>query len=158
MEDVRSCSHFHAAGWVCYSLVAPDSRVVYPLLKCALKVRDGFGATSKPHLLAEVVAAFPADTTLTARDPDFQSNSVADVETGHLGANGHNGTGGLMAQGQGHASTQVTVGELFVVGHIRAADASSLDRDLQLTNTRLVYGPPFLQAVGRQFTPYRGCG
>lgn len=78
--------------------MTPDCRVVDTLLEGALKVRDRFGAASESHLLAKVVSSFSADTTLAAGDTDLQSNTVANVEARNLGADGDDGTGGLMSQ------------------------------------------------------------
>lgn len=69
-------------------LVAPDSRVVYPLLEGPLEMRKRLRAAPEPHLLAKVVPAFPAYATLPARDSDFQCYAVTNSESAHLRANG----------------------------------------------------------------------
>ncbi len=69
--------------------MAPHGWVVDPLLEGALEVRDALGTTPETHLLAEVVAAFPADAALSARDADLQCHTIANPEARHLGADGH---------------------------------------------------------------------
>lgn len=61
-------------------LMTPGCRVVYPLLKGALEVRNRFCAAPKLHTFTKVIATPAADTTLAARDADFKGNAVADVE------------------------------------------------------------------------------
>lgn len=70
------------------SLVAPDSRVVYSLLKGPLEMREGLGAASEPHLLTKIVPALSTYATLSAWDTDFQCHPIANGEAAHLGANG----------------------------------------------------------------------
>ena len=72
--------------------------MVYPLLKSALEVRDRFGTTPKPHLLAQVVSTFAADATLAAGDADLKGDPVADVEAQDLRPDSNDGTGGLMTK------------------------------------------------------------
>lgn len=108
-------------------------------------MRNTLCATPEPHLLAEVIPAFPADGTLTTWEADLEGNPVADAETVHLGTKGHHRTRRFMAQGQGGTCTKVAVGELLVVGDVGAADARRLDTDLELAGAGLVNGPDFLQ-------------
>lgn len=82
--------NFHL-GWIQDSLVTPDGWVVYPFLESALKVRYGFGTASKPHLLAQVIPALPADAALAAWDPNFEGHAVAQPEARNLWPNGDDG-------------------------------------------------------------------
>jgi hypothetical protein len=100
---------------VVWQLVTPDGWVIYPLLKSALVVRKGLGTAPEPHLLAEVIPAFPADGTLSTGHANLQGNTVAYAEARYLGTNSHDNAGRLMAQGQWHTGTEVTIGELLVV-------------------------------------------
>jgi hypothetical protein len=86
-NEVSKCSSF-AALLRGNSLVAPDSWVVYPLLKGPLEMGEGLGAAPEPHLLTEVVPALPTYATLSAWDTDFQCHSITNGEAVHLGANG----------------------------------------------------------------------
>lgn len=54
--------------------------MVNPLLQCPLEMGYALCATPKPHLLAEVIPPFPADSALAAGNADLQSDAVADVE------------------------------------------------------------------------------
>lgn len=51
-----------------------------------------------------------------------------------------------MAKRKRHASTEVAIGELLVIGDIRAADACCPDSNLQLANARFLDAPLFLDA------------
>lgn len=77
-------------------LVAPNRRMVNPFLQCSLKMRYAFRATPKPHLLAEVVPTLPADRALSAGNSHFEGNSIANVEIGYMGADGHDHARGFM--------------------------------------------------------------
>lgn len=73
-------------------LVAPDSWMVYPLLKCSLEVRHALRTTPESHFLAKVVAPFPANGTLATWNADFERNSIANSEAINLGANAYHYT------------------------------------------------------------------
>lgn len=120
--------------------------MVYPILECALEVREALCTTPESHLLAEVVATFPADTTLSARDTDFQCNSISKLEASHLGADGDNSAGGLMAKRQRLAGAEVAIREFLVVGDVRAANSRGPDGNLQLANSRVLNAPHLLYA------------
>lgn len=130
-------------------LVTPDRRVVYPLLQRALEVRHALRAAPEPHLLAEVVPAPPADAAPAARDAHLQGHAVPYLEPAHLGADGRHDAGRLVAERQGRAGAEVPVGELLVVGDVRAADARRPHGDLQLADARLLDDPGLLRVVGR---------
>lgn len=70
--------------------MTPDSRMIYPLLKGSLEMWYTFGTTPEPHLLAEVIPAFPTDGTLATRNPDLQGHPIADFEAIDLWANANN--------------------------------------------------------------------
>ena len=124
--------------------MAPGSRVVDSFLQGPLKMRHGFCAASKPHLLAKVIPASPADTAVATWDANLESNPVAKLEARHPGANSDDDPRRFMTQGKRHASAQVAVGKLFVVRDIGATDPRSFYSDLQLANSRFLDGSPFL--------------
>jgi hypothetical protein len=72
--------------------VTPYRWMVYPLLECALEVRERLGTAPEPHLLAEVVSAFSADATLTTRDANLEGHAVTDAEARDLRPNGNDDT------------------------------------------------------------------
>lgn len=78
--------------------MAPDSRVVDLLLQCALVVRVALGTTPELELLAEVITAFTADATLSARYTDFESHTIADFEAGNLCPDAYNLASRLMSK------------------------------------------------------------
>ena len=88
------------------------------------------GTASKAQLLAEVVPAFTADTTLPTCHSDLKGNPVANLEAAYLRANGDNFAGRLMPERQRVAGAEIPVGELFVVRDVRAADSRPLDGNL----------------------------
>jgi hypothetical protein len=79
--------------------------MVDPLLQSTLEMRHALRTTSKSHLLAEIIPSFPADCALTARNADFESDTVADVEAIDGWADSYDDTGRFMAKGQWCAST-----------------------------------------------------
>ena len=60
--------------------MTPNSRMIDPLLQCPLEMRHALRTTSKPHLLAEVVPPFSADSTLAAGDPYLECYAVAECK------------------------------------------------------------------------------
>ena len=104
--------------------MAPNRRMINSLLQRSLEMRNTLCATSESHLLAKIVASFPANVALATGNPYFQGYSVADGKAIDLRANAHYYTGRFMTKGQRCASTEITVGELLVVAYIRSADAS----------------------------------
>jgi len=125
-------------------LVTPDRWVVYPFLESALEVGHRFGTTPKPHLLAEVITTLPADAALAAWDANLKGDPVANAEASNLGSDGNDGARGLVPQRKRHASTEISIGELFVIRHVRTADACCLDSYLKFTQPRFFDDPPFL--------------
>jgi len=119
------------------SLVAPLRRVVDTFLKGTLVVGDALRAAPKPKLLAKIVAALGADRAAATRDSDLKRNSVAKLEARNLGPYRDDHPGRLVSQRQRMDSTEVAVGEFFVVGDIGAADACRFDGNLELPKTRL---------------------
>lgn len=77
--------------------MAPLGWVVDPLLESALVVRNALCTAPEPHLLAQVVTATSADGAITARNTNFESDTVARLEARHPRANGHNDTRRLVA-------------------------------------------------------------
>lgn len=77
--------------------MAPLRRVVDSLLESSLVMRNTFGATPKPKLLAEVIPPFPADGACVAGHADLQSHPVPETESGDLGSNSNHNTRGLVA-------------------------------------------------------------
>jgi hypothetical protein len=84
----------HALG----QLVAPLRRVVDLLLQRALEVREALAAAPELQLFANVVPAFRAAGTASARQADFKSDFVADFEVCDGRADGGDDAGGLMAE------------------------------------------------------------
>jgi hypothetical protein len=119
-------------------LVAPIGGVIDPILKGALVVGEGLGAAPESQLLAEVVSALAAGGTLAAGNADLKRDPVTDLEALDFRPNGNDNTRGLVAKREGLTSTKITIGKLFVVANIGAADAGLLDGDLELTNTRVL--------------------
>lgn len=115
-----------------YVLVAPYRRVVNPLLKSPLKVRNAFRTTPELHLFAKVVSSFSADSALATGNADFQGHFVPNCKSIDLRANAHNYPGRFMSKGQRRTSTEVAIGKLLIITHIRPADAGGLDLDLKL--------------------------
>lgn len=127
-------------GDVVGNLVAPRRGVVDSLLQCALVVRNTLSAGPELHLLAEVVSTLAADGALSTRDANFESNTIAELEAGDEGPDGDDLARGLVAERERVAGAEVSIGELLVVADVGAADAGSLDRDLQLAGARLFNG------------------
>ena len=122
------------------NLVAPVSGVVDLVLQGSLVVRERLRAAPKPQLLAEVVSSFPASATLAAGNTDLEGNAVTNLEALDFRPNGDDHTGRFMTQGEWLTSTEITVGELLVIAHIRTADAGLLDGNLELPDTWLFDG------------------
>lgn len=81
-------------------------------------MRNTLCTTPESHLFAKVVAAFPADTAFATRYADLKGDSVTDGKTFDTRAESDNLARRLMAKGERHTRTQITIGELFVVGDI----------------------------------------
>jgi hypothetical protein len=112
--------------------MAPYGRVIDSLLESSLEMGNALRATPKLHLLAEVVAPLSTDGTLAAGNANFEGNSVTNGEAIDLRPNAHYNTGRFMSKRQRCTGTEVAVGELLVVAHIGATDASGLNLDLKL--------------------------
>ena len=124
--------------------MAPYRRVVNPLLESPLKVRNALRTTSELHLFAKIVSAFSADPALATGNADFQGHFVPNCKSIDLRANAYNYPGRFMSKGQRRTSTEVAIGKLLVVAHIRPADAGGLDLDLKLACRRLFETSGFL--------------
>jgi hypothetical protein len=109
-------------------------------------VRHRLCAAPKPHALAEVIPALAADAALAAGDADLEGDAVADAEAGHLGPDGDDGAGRLVAERQRHAGAEVAIGKLLVVTDIGPADACCVDGNLKLADAGLLNGAPFLRS------------
>jgi len=125
--------------------MAPDSRMVNPLLQCTLEMRVRFGAAPEPHALAKVIPPLEADSALAAWNADLERHAVAHFEARDLGPDGDNHAARLMPERERHAGTEIAIGKFLVVGDIRAADAGGLDSNLQLTGAWLFDGSPLLK-------------
>jgi hypothetical protein len=95
--------------------VTPDGRVIYPLLQSTLKVWNALRAASEAHFLAEIVSTFSAHATLTAWDANLESYPIANCEASNHRTDSHDDAGGLVAQRQRGASTEVAIGKLLVI-------------------------------------------
>lgn len=79
---------------------------------------DAFCAASESHLLAQVVTASPADAALSARNADFEGNSVPNCKARDLRANSNNYAGRFMSKGQWCTGTEVAIGKFLVIADI----------------------------------------
>jgi hypothetical protein len=94
--------------------------VINSILERALEVGERLRAAPEPHLLAEVISPFATCGTLSTRHADLQGNAVSHCEATHLRANGYHDPGGLMAEREWLAGTEIAIREFLVVRHIRA--------------------------------------
>jgi hypothetical protein len=78
-------------------LVAPLCGMIDTLLEGTLEMRHRFGATSKPHLGAQVVAAPLARPAVVTRHTDFQSNAFTNLVTRDILTNCNDNSSRLMA-------------------------------------------------------------
>jgi hypothetical protein len=95
--------------------VAPFCGVINAFLESPLKVRHGLGATSKPHLRAEVISTSLARSTVVARNTNLQRDSVTDLEAGSSIPHSYNHPSGLMAQRERLTSVEIAIAELAIV-------------------------------------------
>ena len=100
--------------------MTPYRRVVDSILERALVVGERFCAAPEPHLLAEVISPPATCRTLSTRDADLQGDAVSHCKATHLGADCYHDPGGLMAQREWLAGTEIAIGEFLVVRHIGA--------------------------------------
>lgn len=98
--------------------MAPNRRMVDPLLKSSLEMRNAFCATPKPHFLAQIVAPFSANRALSTWNTDFQRNPIANREAIYVRPDANYYAGRFMTKRQRCASTKVSVGEFLVVTDI----------------------------------------
>lgn len=112
--------------------MAPFGALIDLLLQRSLKVRETLRRAAEPHLFADVIPPRAAELALLARNTDFQRHAIADLEAGDGGADGCDGAGGLVTEGERFAHENVAVGKMIVVMLVGAADASGVDGDLQL--------------------------
>lgn len=73
--------------------MAPDRWMIYPFLESPLEMRNGLGAAPKLHLLAEIISALAANTTLAARNSDFERHTVTYLEPRDLWPKSNNDAG-----------------------------------------------------------------
>jgi hypothetical protein len=92
--------------------------MVNPFLKRTLEMWNGFGATSEPHLWAEVISSSLAGPAVVAWHSDLEGNSVTDAEPAHTITNCLDHTRRLVAKGQRSDGLQITIAEFLVIGHI----------------------------------------
>jgi hypothetical protein len=121
--------------------------MVDSLLQRPLEMRHRFGTTPESHAFAQVIPALAADATLTTRDADLECHTVANAEARHLGTDGNDRAGRLVAERERHAGAEVAIGELLVIADIGPADAGCVDGDLKLADARFLDGPPLLSKV-----------
>lgn len=113
-------------------LVTPARWVVHPLLERALRVGKRLGRAAKLHAAADVVAAAGAVLAVLAWQPDLESHAVARSQVLDGGADGGDGAGGLVTEGEGLADDDVAVAVVVEVVQVGAAEAGGLDGDLDL--------------------------
>ncbi len=92
--------------------------MIDPLLKSSLEVRHALGATSEFHLLAKIIPPFPAYSTLTTRNANFERNTVSDRKARNLWPNGHNYAGRFMSQRKRCTGAKVAIRELFIIADV----------------------------------------
>lgn len=81
----------------------------------AIEMRIDFRTTSELHVRADIVSALFAEGASAARDADFESDAVADLETRYVWSEGYDSTGGLVAQTHRLADDEVTIAAVVVV-------------------------------------------
>lgn len=119
------------------SLVAPRSRVVNPVLKSALGVRESLCRAPELHALADVVSALLTPLALAARLTDLEGNLVSNFKVClRLGAHRHNHARRLVTQRHWLFHDDVAIAVVVVVVQVRAAEAGCSHRDLELIGRR----------------------
>lgn len=56
--------------------MAPDRRMIDPLLQCPLEMRHALRTASEAHLLTQIIPPPPAYTTLPTRYTDLEGNAI----------------------------------------------------------------------------------
>lgn len=112
-------------------LIAPLGRVVDPLLQRALEMRESLATASELHVFANVVAALGAAGTTPAWQADFESNFVAGLEAGDIGADRSDYACRFVAEGERLADEDVAVAVVGVVVEVAAAEAGGGNADLK---------------------------
>ena len=107
-------------------------------------MRKRLRGTPEPQALADIISARLAEIALRAGQADFQRDSIAGSEMRHLGADGADDAGRLVAKGQGLADKNIAIAVMREVVEIRAAEARSLDCDLGLERRRRAERAMFL--------------
>ncbi|EAU39285.1 sorbitol dehydrogenase [Aspergillus terreus NIH2624] len=102
-------------GDVVRELVAHVGGVVGALHQGAVKMREDLRAAAELHVRADVVAAGLAVGAGATGQADLQSDAIAGLEAGDVGAYGGDDAGGLMAQTHGLAHDKVAIAAVRVV-------------------------------------------
>lgn len=101
------------------------------VLQRALKVRKRLCRAAEAHAFADVVASLTAALALSAGYADLEGDLVADAEARGCGADGHDHTGGLVAEREGLADDDIAVAVVVVVVQVGAAETCRADGDLE---------------------------
>jgi len=89
--------------------------VVHVLLEGTIEVGEGFGATSEPKTLAEVVTTLGAEATMVAHDTGLDGHSLADHEVLNTRTNcGHN-AGGFVTEDHGGLEGEIAVSAVHII-------------------------------------------
>lgn len=126
-------------------------RVRDGILQGALGVGERLGRRAERHGFANVVAALGAQIAVVAREADLEGDIVAWLQVGDLGADGGDGAGGFVAEGQGLADLDVAVAEVGKVVQVGAAEACGAHFDENVGGGELGESALFL---GRRVLEY----
>lgn len=99
------------------------------ILQGTLGVGKRLGRRAEGHGFADVVAALSAEGALVARQTDLEGDIVAWGEVSDFSADGGDGTGGFVAEGERLADLDVAVAEVGEVVQVGAAEACGADLD-----------------------------
>lgn len=111
--------------------------MVDSILERALEVGERLRAAPEPHLVAQVISPPATCRALPTGDADLQGDTVPHCKATHLGADGYHDPGGLMAQRERLAGTEIAIGELVVVRHVRATYTRGTQGYLHFAQGRL---------------------
>jgi len=89
--------------------------VVHVLLEGTIEVGEGFGATSKPKTLAEVVTTLGAEATVVAHDTRLDGYSLADHEVLNTGTNRGHDAGGFVTEDHGGLEGEIPVPAMHII-------------------------------------------
>ena len=89
--------------------------MVHVLLEGTIEVGEGFGATSEPETLAEVVTTLGAEATVITHDPGLDGYSLADHEVLNTRTNCGHDAGGFVAEDHGCLEGEITVPAVHII-------------------------------------------